>query len=86
MSREGTGSYGAGMWAGSLVTLRVGGWFFVIFAGLARLAAGAMTLQHAYVPTVIPLFTRSKAANVPRRAVARQVSYPAGMPGVRAGQ
>jgi succinate-acetate transporter protein len=76
----------AGLWAGSLITLRVGGWFFVVSAGLAWLAAGAMTLEHAYGRTIIPLFKWKKSANVPGRAATRPISYPAGMPGVRVGQ
>jgi succinate-acetate transporter protein len=76
----------AGLWAGSLITLRVGGWFFVVSAGLAWLTAGAMTLEHSFGRTIIPLFKWSKAANVPGRTPTRPISYPAGMPGVRVGQ
>jgi succinate-acetate transporter protein len=82
----GAGITAAGLWAGSLGTLRVGGWFFVVSAGLAWLAAGAMTLEHAYGRTIIPLFKWKKSANVPGRAAPRPISYPAGMPGVRVGQ
>jgi uncharacterized protein len=82
----GAGITAAGLWAGSLGTLRVGGWFFVVSAGLAWLTGGAMTLEHAYGRTVIPLFKWSRAANVPGRAATRPISYPAGMPGVRVGQ
>jgi succinate-acetate transporter protein len=82
----GAGITAAGLWAGNLATLRVGGWFFVVSAGLAWLAAGAMTMEHAFGRTVIPLFKWSKAANIPGRAPTRPISYPAGMPGVRVGQ
>jgi succinate-acetate transporter protein len=82
----GAGITAAGLWAGSLGTLRVGGWFFVVSAGLAWLTAGAMTMEHAFGRTIIPLFKWSKAANIPGRAPTAPISYPAGMPGVRVGQ
>jgi uncharacterized protein len=82
----GAGLTAAGLWAGSLVTLRVGGWFFVVSAALAWLAAGSMTLEHAFGRTIIPLAKWSKAANVPGRTATSPISYPAGMPGVRVGQ
>ncbi len=71
---------------GSLATLRVGGWFFVVSAALAWWTGGAMTLEHAFGRTIIGLLKCCKAANVPGRAATRPISYPAGMPGVRAGQ
>lgn len=82
----GSGITAAGLWAGSLTTVRVGGWFFVVSAGLAWLTAGAMTLEHAFGRTIIPLGKWSKAANVPGRATDHPIGYPAGMPGVRVGQ
>jgi uncharacterized protein len=82
----GAGVTAAGLWAGSLVTLRVGGWFFVVSAGLAWLAGGSMTLEHAFGRTIIPLAKWSKAANIPGRTATSPISYPAGMPGVRVGQ
>jgi succinate-acetate transporter protein len=82
----GAGITAAGLWAGSSVTMAVGGWFFVVSAGLAWLAAGAMTLEHAFGRTIIPLLKWSAAANVPGRVPTRPLSYPAGMPGVRVGQ
>jgi hypothetical protein len=45
-----------------------------------------MTLEHAFGRAIIPLFKWSKAANVPGRSATRPISYPAGMPGVRAGR
>lgn len=45
----------AGLFAGNLTTSRVGGWFFVVSAGLAWLTAGAMVLEHAFGRTVIPI-------------------------------
>jgi succinate-acetate transporter protein len=76
----------AGFWAGSLATLRVGGWLFVISAAAAWLVAGAMTLEHAWGRTIIPLGKWSKSANVPGRVPTQPIAYPAGMPGVRVGQ
>ena len=76
----------AGFWAGSLDVLRVGGWFYVVSAAAAWLVAGAMTLEHAFGRTVIPLGKWSKEANVPGGAPTRPIAYPAGMPGVRVGQ
>jgi succinate-acetate transporter protein len=76
----------AGMFAGSLGVIQAGGVLYVISAAAAWLTAGAMTLEHAFGRTIIPLFKWSKAANVPGRAPTRPLSYPAGMPGVRVGQ
>ena len=76
----------AGLFAGSLVTVQIGGWLFVISAALAWLLGGAMTLEHAFGRTIIPLGKPSKAANVPGRVATSPISYPAGMPGVRVGQ
>jgi succinate-acetate transporter protein len=76
----------AGFWAGSLDVLRAGGWFYVVSAAAAWLVAGAMTLEHAYGRTVIPLGKWSKEANVPGGAPTRPIAYRAGMPGVRVGQ
>lgn len=76
----------AGFWAGSLDTLRAGGWLFVISAAAAWLTAGAMTLEHAYGRTIIPLGKWSKSGNVPLRRPVRPMSFSGGMPGVRVGQ
>lgn len=76
----------AGFFAGSLGTVQAGGYLFAISAILAWLVAGAMVLEHAYGKTVIPLGKRSKEANIPGRVTTLPLSYPAGMPGVRAGQ
>jgi succinate-acetate transporter protein len=82
----GAGITAAGLWAGNSITLTVGGWFFVVSAGLAWLTAGAMTLEHAFGRTIIPLLKWSKAANIPGRIPTRPIGYPAGQPGVRVGQ
>lgn len=76
----------AGFYAGSLGVLRAGGWLFVISAAAAWLTAGAMTLEHAFGRTIIPLGKWRAAANVPGRAATSPLSYPEGMPGVRVGQ
>jgi succinate-acetate transporter protein len=76
----------AGMFAGSLGVLQAGGVLYVISAAAAWLTAGAMTLEHAFGRTIIPLAKWSKAANIPGRTPTRPLSYPAGMPGVRVGQ
>lgn len=76
----------AGLWAPSLGVLRVGGWLFVISAGLAWYAATAMMLEGAYGRTILPMGKFTKAANIPGRSPSNPIEYPAGMPGVRVGQ
>ncbi|MHB1817164.1 MAG: acetate uptake transporter family protein [Streptosporangiaceae bacterium] len=76
----------AGLFSGSLGTEQVGGWLFVIAAAAAWLTAGAMTLEHAFGRTIIPLGKWSKAGNVPGRVQTYPLSYRSGMPGVRVGQ
>jgi hypothetical protein len=76
----------AGFWAGSLGTLNVGGWLFVIAAAAAWLAAGAMVLAHSYGREIIPVGKWSKQANIPGAKVTDPIAYPAGMPGVKVGQ
>jgi len=82
----GAGITAAGFWAGSVGTLRVGGWFFVISAALAWLAVSAMVLEHSYGRTIIPLGGASKAKNVPGGRPTRPIEYAGGMPGARVGQ
>jgi hypothetical protein len=76
----------AGFYAGSLATDRAGGWLFVVSAAAAWLTAGAMVLEHAFGRTIIPLGTRPARANIPGTKATDPIAYPAGMPGVRAGQ
>lgn len=76
----------AGFFAGSLAVDRAGGWLFVVAAAAAWLTAGAMTMEHSFGRTVIPLGKWSKAANVPGRKPTKPLAYPQGMPGVRVGQ
>jgi succinate-acetate transporter protein len=76
----------AGFFAGSLATQQAGGWLFVVSAAAAWLVAGAMTLEHSFGRTIIPLGKWSARANVPLRSVTDPIAYPAGMPGVRVGQ
>jgi hypothetical protein len=76
----------AGFYAGSLGTVRAGGWLFVVSAAAAWLVAGAMVLEHAFGRTIIPLGKWSARANVPGAQVTDPIEYPAGMPGVRVGQ
>jgi hypothetical protein len=76
----------AGFYAGSLGTVRAGGWLFVVSAAAAWLVAGAMVLEHAFGRTIIPLGKWSARANVPGTQVTDPIEYPAGMPGVRVGQ
>jgi succinate-acetate transporter protein len=76
----------AGFWAGSLATLRAGGWLFVISAMAAWLTAGAMVLEHSFGRTIIPLGKWSKKGNIPGARATDPIAYPAGMPGVRVGQ
>jgi succinate-acetate transporter protein len=82
----GSGFTAAGFYAGSLDTLRVGGWLFVISAAAAWLTAGAMVLEHAFGRTIIPLGKWSAAANIPGRMPTKPMAYRFGMPGVRLGQ
>lgn len=65
---------------------RAGGWLFVISAATAWLTAGAMTLEHAFGRSIIPLGKWSKRANIPGAKVANPIGYPEGMPGVKVGQ
>ncbi|HEY9241062.1 MAG TPA: GPR1/FUN34/YaaH family transporter [Streptosporangiaceae bacterium] len=76
----------AGFYAGSLATLRAGGWLFVISAAAAWLTAGAMVLENSWGRTIIPLGKWSKRANIPGVQATDPLAYPAGMPGVRVGQ
>jgi succinate-acetate transporter protein len=76
----------AGFWAGSLTTLHVSGWLFVISAAAAWLAGRAMVLEHSFGRTIIPVGKWSKRHNVPGAKVTDPLAYPAGMPGVKVGQ
>jgi len=76
----------AGFYAGSLATVRAGGWLFVASAAAAWLTAGAMVLEHAWGRTIIPLGKRPARANIPGTKATDPIAYPAGMPGVRVGQ
>lgn len=76
----------AGFFAGSLAVDRAGGWLFVAAAAAAWLTAGAMTLEHSFGRTILPLGKWSKAANIPGRRPTKPLAYPQGMPGVRVGQ
>lgn len=76
----------AGFYAGSLGTVRAGGWLFVVSAAAAWLTAGAMVLEHAFGRTIIPLGKWSARANIPGVKATDPIAYPAGMPGVRVGQ
>jgi succinate-acetate transporter protein len=76
----------AGFWAGSLGTIRVGGWLFVISAAAAWLAAGAMVLEHSFGRTIIPVGKWSRTVNRPGARVTDPITYPGGMPGVKVGR
>lgn len=76
----------SGFYAGSGITVNAGGWLFVCSAVAALVTAAAMTLEHAYGRTIIPLGKWSKEANTPGAIVTDPIAYPAGMPGVRVGQ
>ncbi len=76
----------AGFYAGSLGTLRIGGWLFVVSAAAAWLTAGAMVLEHSFGRTIVPLGRWSKRGNIPGAKATDPIAYPAGMPGVRVGQ
>ena len=76
----------AGFFAGSLATDQAGGVLYVISAAAAWLTAGAMTLEHAFGRTIIPLGKWRKQANIPGRSATEPLAYPVGMPGVKVGQ
>jgi hypothetical protein len=76
----------AGEYAGSLATLRAGGWLFVIAAIAAWLTAGAMVLENSFGRVIIPPSKWSRQANIPGARATDPLAYPAGMPGVRVGQ
>lgn len=76
----------AGFWAGSLATLRTGGWLFVVSAAAAWFAATAMMLEHSYGRTVLPLGKFHSGANIPGGTASRPIQYAEGMPGSRVGQ
>ena len=76
----------AGEYAGSLATLRAGGWLFVISAVAAWLTAGAMMLENSFGRTIIPPSRWSRHPYVPGPRATDPLAYPAGMPGVRVGQ
>jgi succinate-acetate transporter protein len=82
----GAGITAAGFWAGSVGTLHVGGWFFVISAGLAWLAVSAMVLEHSFGRTILPSAKWEKAANIPGRKAVDPIAYSQGGPGLRVGQ
>jgi succinate-acetate transporter protein len=75
-----------GYYAPSLGALRAGGVLFVISAAIAWYVATAMMLAASFGRTILPLFTWSRAANVPWREPYSPIERPAGMPGVRVGQ
>jgi hypothetical protein len=76
----------AGLFAGSLATQQAGGVLFVISAAAAWLVAGAMTLEHSFGRTIIPLGKWPAKVNMPGHIVSDPIGYRAGMPGVRVGQ
>jgi len=82
----GAGITAAGFWSGSLTTIRVAGWFFVVSAGLAWYTITAMVLENSFGRTILPIGTLKKSANIPGRAATHPIEYTEGMPGVRVGQ
>lgn len=76
----------AGFWAGSLGTVNVGGWLFVISAAAAWLAGGAMVLEHSFGRSIIPVGKWSRSASVPGAKVTDPIAYQAGMPGLKVGR
>ena len=76
----------AGYYAGNANAVHAGGYLFVCSAVVAWLVASAMMFESAYGRTIIPLGKRSRQANIPGRVTTDPIAYPAGMPGLRAGQ
>lgn len=87
----GTLATGAGIAAGSLIYgahgwVQTAGWIFVVSAGLAWYTATAMMLKAAAGRTVLPLFRRERAANVPGEKPTRPIQLEWAEPGVKMGQ
>jgi len=78
----GSGLTAAGFCAGSLATVRAGGWLFAVSAAAAWLVAGAMVLEHSFGRIIIPLGKWSKARSIAGARATDPIAYPAGMPGV----
>lgn len=76
----------AGFYAGSLGTLRAGGWLFVVSAAAAWLVASAMVMEEAFGRTIIPIGKWSRVANIPGKQPTTPLAYSGGYPGVRVGQ
>jgi hypothetical protein len=58
----------------------------VASAAAALLVVGAMVLEHSFGRTIIPLGKWNARANIPGAQATDPLAYPAGMPGVKAGQ
>jgi uncharacterized protein len=71
---------------GSSTVLTWGGWVLVVSACLAWYTGTAMMLAATTGRTVLPLFKRSRAANVPGGKPIVPVQYAEGEPGVKMGQ
>jgi uncharacterized protein len=87
----GTLAAGSGITAGafiygSLSWAQIGGWVFVISAGLAWYAVLAMLLAAASGRTILPLFKYTKAANQPGARPTRPIELEWAEPGVKMGQ
>lgn len=82
----GTALTAAGFYAGSLNTLRAGGWLFVISAAAAWLVASAMFMEESFGRTIIPIGKWARAANIPGKQPTTPIAYNAGFPGARIGQ
>jgi hypothetical protein len=77
----------AGYYAGSVATLRAGGWLFVIAAVAAWLTAGAMMLENSFGRAILPPSRWARRQPyIPGPRATDPLAYPAGMPGVRVGQ
>ncbi|SRR5579871_2407356 len=89
----GTLATGSALTAGGLMTgglasgwTKAGGWAFVISAGCAWYVLTAMVMAAASGRTVLPLFKRQKAANVPLQQPVEPIQLAWSEPGVKQGQ
>lgn len=76
----------ASFFGAGLTIAQVGGWLFVVSAGLAWLAVTAMMLEESWGRVILPLGKLNAVSNIPLRAATRPIQREAGMPGVRVGQ
>ncbi len=78
--------YAIGLFTGSSVWDKVGGWVLAGSAGVAWYVATAMVLEAAWGRAILPTGKLRKASNLPTTKPSTPVEYIWGDPGVRRGQ